>query len=73
VPGRQSIKQWLEQFREPGSILRQKDAGRPSVDPETAGMVHEPCQPVSQMANLQSNGSFLFFQRNGASPHWALY
>jgi hypothetical protein len=33
--GRQSIKQWLEQFRDTGSVLRQMDASGPSVDPET--------------------------------------
>jgi transposase len=41
APGRQSIKRWLEQFQETGSVLHKKGAGRPSVDADTVEMIRE--------------------------------
>jgi hypothetical protein len=50
APGRQSIKRWLEQFQETGSVLHKKGAGRPSVDADTVDMVRE----VFQRSPLKS-------------------
>jgi transposase len=44
APGRQSIKRWLEQFQETGSVLHKKVAGRPSVDADAVEMVREAFQ-----------------------------
>jgi transposase len=44
TPGRQSLKRWLKQFQETGSVLHKKGAGRPSVDADTVEMVRETFQ-----------------------------
>jgi hypothetical protein len=42
--GEQSIKWWLEQFQEAGSVLHKRGAGRPSVHADTVEMVREAFQ-----------------------------
>jgi hypothetical protein len=67
APGRQSIKLWLDQFQETGSVLLTKGAVRPSVDADTVEMVREVFQRIPQMAYLEPN---VFFQQDGGPPHW---
>ena len=39
-PNTNSIKRWLKNFMETGSILERKRSGRPSIDEETVDAVH---------------------------------
>jgi len=60
--GGQSIKPWLEQFKETGNILYNNDAGRPSIDTATGGSVREAFQRSSgyhPTAGLEENFKFL--------------
>jgi hypothetical protein len=41
APGRQSIKRWLQQFQEAGSVLHKKGVSKPSVHADTVDMVRE--------------------------------
>jgi transposase len=77
VPGMQSIKRWLRQFQETGSVLHQKGGGRPSVHADIVDMVREQCA-LSRYAGLIcsfADGTLStkrFFRQDGVDRHWGL-
>jgi transposase len=53
--GRQTIKRWLKQFQETGSILHEKSTGRPSADANTVEMVLEAFQSSPSKSTLHAS------------------